>query len=363
INPKLEAKVSCVKVVRAVRALWSNNAKRITTHDAYSAGPNTTPATECQVITTCGPDVDTYLPFDEGDSIFVRTEGINYVEILKDKNKDLARFPGWTQGKRFIAPWPFGNGIQHYGTIGHDPIVTTEDGDPVPPGYIYYVAKLDPTDGRDWQKDVGLPTVRVKIRCHVYSIAEYELFASVPDAPTWATAVGAQQLAFKKANSGQQDTNLVMWSASIEVTALYSKVSYAGGSRLLKPELYDFHQPPADLAANLRAAQNWLPYEGTIERVGLGILPSNQVGAQCNIANLLPEHATMRALVASHEINTRTNEITYELGAPDREKYYTKATRFRASGNDNIEFIGYGRTWTGRTGQSGGSNGFYFQAF
>jgi hypothetical protein len=108
---------------------------------------------------------------------------------------------------------------------------------------------------------------------------------------------------------------------------------------------YSFINPPADLAANLLSAQNFIPYEGRVTIVEDSVSVSSNpninlrfIGTTVSISNSLPEYATMQAMVVGESIDIRSGETTLTLGTPPRLDYRTFVDRIRKTPQDNIVF-------------------------
>lgn len=111
------------------------------------------------------------------------------------------------------------------------------------------------------------------------------------------------------------------------------------GHPLYRPADYSFITPPANLAANLLAAQNFVPYEGEIgltQEVAGAVLYR---GCKVNVANSIAEHATMGALVSAETLDLKTGTTRIELGTPARVDYRTFVDRIRKTPQDNIVFV------------------------
>lgn len=110
------------------------------------------------------------------------------------------------------------------------------------------------------------------------------------------------------------------------------------GHPLYRPADYSFIAPPANLAANLLAAQNFVPWEGDItiseEQAGT----TRYRGCKVNIANSLTEHASMGALVSAETLDLKSGITNIELGTPPRVDYRTFVDRIRKTPQDNIVF-------------------------
>jgi hypothetical protein len=110
------------------------------------------------------------------------------------------------------------------------------------------------------------------------------------------------------------------------------------GHPLYRPADYSFIAPPANLAANLLAAQNFVPYEGNVGLVFETPGASRYQGRKLNIANSVTAHATMDAMISEESIDIRSGEITLTLGTPPRLDYRTFVDRIRKTPQDNIVF-------------------------
>jgi len=109
--------------------------------------------------------------------------------------------------------------------------------------------------------------------------------------------------------------------------------------KIYKPADYSFVFPPANLASNLVAAQNYVPYEGGITVVNEVAGGTRYRGTKINIIGSLSEHSTMGALVAEESINIATGQTTITLGTPPRLDYRTFVDRIRKTAQDNIVYL------------------------
>ena len=95
----------------------------------------------------------------------------------------------------------------------------------------------------------------------------------------------------------------------------------------------------ANLAANLKAAQDWLPYAGSITLVEEDVGGTRYMGTKVNLTNTLPAYASMGALVAGVNLDIATGTTTIELGQPPRLDYRTFVDRIRKTSQDNIVYL------------------------
>jgi len=99
---------------------------------------------------------------------------------------------------------------------------------------------------------------------------------------------------------------------------------------------YDYEEPPADYAQNLRDAQSWLPYTGDIT-LSADFAPITRYSGQTlNLSGGLPKLASMGALIEGEEFDLETGEHILRAGLPQRFSGVTSATRIDTRPNDNI---------------------------
>jgi hypothetical protein len=124
-----------------------------------------------------------------------------------------------------------------------------------------------------------------------------------------------------------------------EVEAYISTVAYPTTTTIYRPADYTFIAPPANLAANLKSAQDWLPYEGDIELVEEDVGVTRYRGCKINISNTLTDFAAMGALVASERLDIAAGTTTITLGQPPRLDFRTFVDRVRKTPQDNFEYL------------------------
>ena len=110
------------------------------------------------------------------------------------------------------------------------------------------------------------------------------------------------------------------------------------GHPLYRAADYSFIAPPANLAANLLAAQNFTPYEGQITLVEETAGGTRYRGCKVNLNGSLSALSTMGALVAGETVDLKTGSTTIDLGTPPRLDYRTLVDRIRKTPQDNIVF-------------------------
>lgn len=106
-------------------------------------------------------------------------------------------------------------------------------------------------------------------------------------------------------------------------------------TEIISPADFDFVFPPVDLAANLFAAQNFLPWNG---RALLGryapVIPLP--GDKLSVTEGDPDWNTAGALISGTEIDLRTRNAELSIGTPPATSASTLLDRFRSAARDNL---------------------------
>jgi len=102
---------------------------------------------------------------------------------------------------------------------------------------------------------------------------------------------------------------------------------------------YSFIFPPAGLAANLKAAQDFVPYAGSIDLKEQDVGGTRYRGKVVNIANSFTAYSTMKALVSSESLDIKSGGTSIELGTPPRLDFRSFTDRIRRTPQDNFEYL------------------------
>jgi hypothetical protein len=116
-------------------------------------------------------------------------------------------------------------------------------------------------------------------------------------------------------------------------------VSYTTATALYKAWEYDYLVPPAGLAAALRDAQNWVPWEGPLTLVGDDCSGDNLLPHKYHLAGTLPVCATMGALARGVTHELMRGRTVIDLGAPARLDFGSLVSRIRREPQDNIVYL------------------------
>jgi hypothetical protein len=113
----------------------------------------------------------------------------------------------------------------------------------------------------------------------------------------------------------------------------------ASGATVYQNADYSFAFPPAGLASNLLAAQNWLPYEGTIQLSEQDAGSTRYRGTKVNVTGSLSSLSTIGALVQSESLDIMNGTTTISLGCAPRNDYRTFVSKIRKTSQDNIIYL------------------------
>lgn len=166
------------------------------------------------------------------------------------------------------------------------------------------------------------------------SVTDYYVGVEV----TWTTVSGVVSTDTITAYNGstRAATLSKSWPASPPSSGLSFTLS---GHPVYRSEDYTFLVPTASLAANLKAAQDFIPYAGTIELTEEDVGATLYSGKVINIASSFTAYATMKALVESESLDLKSGQTTISLGTPPRLDFRSFTDKIRRTPQDNFEYI------------------------
>lgn len=130
-----------------------------------------------------------------------------------------------------------------------------------------------------------------------------------------------------------------VWYYDLEITVDLVSELWAADTTIWRHQDYGFIHPPQGLAKNMTDAQNWTPFEGSIQLKDTAVGDVNYLSRKINLTNSLPEHAAMGAMVKEVEIDIQGMSTTIELGSDDRLSYKNLVGKFNQQGQDNIVYL------------------------
>jgi hypothetical protein len=157
--------------------------------------------------------------------------------------------------------------------------------------------------------------------------------------PAWATEAGFVRVATGFEGTSYYANNITLATKPFSFNVKATN-SIAGASQTFyRPADYSFIAPPTTLAADLLAAQNWIPYEGAITLEEEDVGATRYRGNKINLINSIPAYSTMGALVSGESLEIETGRTTINLGAPARNDYRTLVDKIRKTSQDNIVYV------------------------
>ena len=354
INPIQELQVSQVRLPYVTRDVAGR-----TQFQEQASG---TPATgKVQILTISGPEIDTFIPNDLLDSYVIKTASNSSEEstliISRDpqvaaiKAKyDLSSTLGLLQGVSFLASSAWRYTPQCGPNFTTASYITVSVG-----GYQVIDANgksvnmtgkkiVTTTDIPQWVIDEypgRFQKVKITFQFLGAFLIEYPGCRSGESIsyklPYWYNEISwsGDYSGFPYTYEGRSKFS---WK-NTEVEAYISTVAYPTTTTIYRPADYTFIAPPANLAANLKSAQDWLPYEGDIELVEEDVGVTRYRGCKINISNTLTDFAAMGALVASERLDIAAGTTTITLGQPPRLDFRTFVDRVRKTPQDNFEYL------------------------
>lgn len=341
----LEMKQALVSYVRRA----SNG---LTVFDEQVAG--VADAVRRAIFPVSGGALHPWLPYDRTDSQTVRSRAIfngNEVsyELVKALVPDVAEFDAaysdfFLQTPEQVTFGSGGSGGASYTIYDYSAAkIFTKRGEVPSSSYQYFLSK---GEYRDWFEALGVDYQ--ELRC-VGHWMFYRLQSVDP--PSWI-----ENFPFIKHASGTlADGSAVVASwIYLDIPVLAVNQNWSTDTVLNKPVDYDYVQPPAGFADNLLAAQNFAPYDGTIQMTNEEAGEVEYRGQCYNIQNALPEHAVMKAMVQSRSVTSDDGITTLTMGVPERFRFQDLLTLKDRTKADSIFWI----NGTDGSGGVGGSFGF-----
>lgn len=341
INPVIDLEVSNV-----VLPYVDRDTQGRTRFQVQTAGTNVT--SKRQIITVSGPELDTFLPNDLFDS-----QTISVTNNFGAHAYNLDVILQQTATKYGFVGLPTSTTTVSYRLW--DGRATTTTGTVTGATYTDYVVGsanlsnksgtiltgykiITSDDPADW---VGINVVDALLYgqfryIHTFDTQQGSTFNPYP---AWASEVGLARIGTGFDGTSYYADNITIATKPFSFNVKATN-SIAGTSQTFyRPADYSFIAPPADLAANLLAAQNWIPYEGAITLEEEDVGTTRYRGNKINLINSIPAYSTMGALVSGESLEIESGRTTISLGAPARNDYRTLVDKIRKTSQDNIVYV------------------------
>jgi hypothetical protein len=314
------------------RALWQTD----------SSGVAATAHT--QIISVSGPEaVDTTLPPDFFDTVQVRSKLIKpsntltaeIFEIYDDRIK-ASGATGLAMGPKTVQL--FGGGTYTLPVVPST--VELKEGGALPGALTRFLSVGEPKDW--WTRDgIEWAWARATATLHTSIVSPSPIPNGYsPNPPDWVEALGMQHVSYFEKNqvgTGYHQIDIYYTTSAVLFPAVAT--AWTVLTTLWRKEDYSYVNPPAGLAANLLAAQDFVPYQGTVSVVHEDVPAGNPVGTCINIANGPPELAAIRAMVQAAEMDIDRGIETLFCGASPRLAYMDLVRRFRRTGYEVIDYV------------------------
>lgn len=222
------------------------------------------------------------------------------------------------------SPGGIGNGVPIYTYF-----IRHQRGDDLP---IYLINTADlPAQADSGTFRTGTTSSAVKLRTGASAVDEEYTGKTV----LW-TKSGVRYGAVISAYDGTTKIATLKGGAVATDKAPASGQTYVVAAEFVSAWSYDFLNPPANLANNLRLAQNWVPWEGPISLIADQVSGDNLLNAKYNLIGTLTTCATMETLARNITHDIFNGRTTIDLGAPARADFGTLTSRVRRQPRDNI---------------------------
>lgn len=273
--------------------------------------------------TISGPELVDYLPPDDLEYVKVRTGSLVSFQLFKDYDSRIREIIE-EFGDFDLDEWSPPD-TSYRGT---EPITRTV----LPGGVVNVPNYLRTNEFREWMHKLGSPRFQSVVRSgtYVYVVSPYTGYDDLTD----------QQKAIRDKSDwwvaipGSPQVLRCYYELSAEVMG--TDLNWTSARPIFKPGSYEFLKPPPDYAANLLAAQAWVPYEGTVTLVSEECDPASVLGRAVNIVGGLPEWTTMKALPATIDFALDSGQTSIRVGAPRRIGSGSLVRRVAGSPKANI---------------------------
>jgi hypothetical protein len=325
-----------------------------------------------QVIGLSGKELDTFLPPDDYQSytsvIIDANQALGLLKpsiltMIKEVTDSRSLFSGYPRDQDLTLA--NGNVLKFFRTVGSraaygafltytEPrllFLDAETGAEVSPvGKNLVVSQAPP----EWAEGVFANAQKIRVKSRIYRLETITLFdfsgtslvtTDVQNEPLWSQTFPWTGTFFASyvtisdppANQNPDFAYSVFHNHLDFDVAAFFTTSPVGSATIYKPQDYEYLSPPASLASNIRSAQNFTPYEGSI-RLAYSAIPSlaNPLPYKLNISGAQSGLSSAGALarVVTYDLAGQSADI--EIGAPSRFNFSTLGGKVRQTPQTNI---------------------------
>ncbi len=361
IQPLIELEVSEVKVPYVTRATTGET--QFVTQDSGSSATG-----KVEILPVSGPELVDFLPNDQLDTIKIADayDGDTAGLALAVK-KDI--YPGWADVVASVA----GSEGVNYGLDCTDTFVFGAGGSTIT---VFRNLSSSAAGGTTEVYPAGTTTLAQTAipagkkfvsfengqQPPQWAIDDYSLTEYFPNVISWfdqnlsgSTYNQARRYAIMDAtewslakdstsNTGIDNTGagtymFAIWLPEKSVKLwLCDTAKIPADNTLIRGADFTFAAPPANFAANLLAAQNYIPHEGSIELTSSDTGATRFRGTKVRVTGSLSTMTAMDALVSGETLDIREGSTQVELGQPPRLDFLEFVNRVRRTPQDNTNY-------------------------
>ena len=303
----------------------------------------TDPGGKLQIVTVSGPEIVDFLPRDDFESYALQTMSLNTVFAGGFQHMDPSIQSIFdTYGYAKDTFYPAGLPITSFFTGGSPPSqkwhqfpqysCKTAAGVALLPGSYHLILTASPPS---WLTDQGLEVTLSQWFVMVEAPANQGYSPCFGAWRQGSTDVGVDTCSIETPGT----INWAVREAKLTGWVLPNALGHTTLTTVYKPWEYTFLTPPTGLAAELVAAQNWVPWEGPITIVSDECSGDNLLPHKFNLANALAACSTMDALAKNISHDLMRGRTTIDLGSPARIDFGTLVSRVRTDPKDNIVYL------------------------
>jgi len=363
VEPIIELEVAQVKVPYVTRSATGET--QYTTQDSGSAATG-----KVEILPISGPELVDFLPNDQLDTLKIENAYDGDLAGLALAVKKVI-YPGWADVVASVA----GSEGVNYGLDVTDTYIYSSGGD------VTVNRNLSSATGGGTTEDYPAGTTALaqtaipgskKFLCFEngqeppqWAIDDYSLTEYYPAHVAWwdqnlgggsptydeerrFAIMEATQWSISRSstsNAGIDNSGAGTYMYAIWLPEKSAKIWLCDTSKvpadniLIRDEDFTFAAPPASFAANLLAAQNWIPYQGAIRLSSADVGATRYRGCKVNLAGSLSALTSMGALVSEESVNIAEGTTEITLGQPPRLDFTEFASRVRRTPQDNTNYI------------------------
>ena len=299
-------------------------------------------------VVTAGPELDTFMPPTPTENEVVQSATIGW-ELFRDNDPNISAIPGIEDG-----------GLGAY--LSAITAASEEPGKTITSSHDYYLKQGTP---KEWWERVlpDLDPIRASVSATL-TLERYGVNLTQTGTYPWGSyqhhltgtsfetraltqeqwhffqfaAVSVQIVDMDESAGGYYAAQLYTARYVAQASAVVVAQNVGPLTIYRRPD-FQYYTPPASLAANLFAAQAWVPYEGQVSVVSDDTLGTGFAGRTLTITGGPAEWASMAAMVIRHEVDILSGVETLTLGAPTAAPHRALTDRIWTNGKANIRYL------------------------